>query len=86
MDMAADFTMGICVEVVATVGVGTVWVKFTGAIGVGVVGMGWAITLTLYFLFAGTLILLFFSDILGPGALLVTELVFWGGALVCGCD
>ena len=47
MDVAADFTMGIWVETVATVGVHVV--EFTGAVGVGVVSMGWAITLTLYF-------------------------------------
>ena len=31
MDMAADFTMGVWVEVVATVAIGTFWVEFTGA-------------------------------------------------------
>ena len=36
--MAADFTMGVRVEAVATVGVGEV--EFTGAVGVRVVGMG----------------------------------------------
>ena len=41
MDLAADFTTGLWVEVLATVGVGTVGVKFTGAFGIGVVGMGW---------------------------------------------
>ena len=77
MDMVADFTMGIWVEVVATMGeVGTVGIKFTGAVDIGVEGMGWAITLTLYFLFAGTLVLLFLSAILGPGALLVNGLLF----------
>ena len=77
MDAVADFTMGIWVEVVATVGIGTVGVEFTYAVGIGVVGMGWAITLTLYLLLAGTLVLLFFcSDILGTGAFLVMELLF----------
>ena len=66
METATDFTVDIWVEVVATVEVGIVGVEFTGAVRVGVVGMGWAITLTLYLLFAGTLVLLFFSFILGP--------------------
>ena len=71
MDAAADFVMGIWVEVVATVGVGTVGVKFTGTVDIGVVGIGWAITLTLYLVLAETLVLLFFSFILGAGAFLV---------------
>ena len=53
---------------------------------IGVVGKGWTITLTLYLLFAGTLVLLFFSAILGPGVFLVMELLFWEGVLVGGCD
>ena len=36
MVMVADFTTGIWVEVVATVGIGTVWVEFTGTAGGGV--------------------------------------------------
>ena len=80
------FTMGIWVEVVATVGVGTVGVKFTGTVGVGVVGMGWAITLTLYLPFAGVLVLLFISAILGPGVILAKGLLLWEEALVLGCD
>ena len=40
MDAAADFTMGIMVEVVATVGVGTFGVEFTGVVGIGMVGIG----------------------------------------------
>ena len=86
MDMAADINMGIWVEVVATVGVGTVGVEFTGAVGVGVVGMDWAITLTLYLLLVSTLVLLFLSFILGPGALLVMGLLLWGGVLMLGCS
>ena len=86
MDMAKDFTMGIWVEVVATVGVGTVGVEFTGTVGIGVAGMGWAITLTLYLLLAGTLVLLFFSFMLGPGAFLVMGLLFWRWALVLDCN
>ena len=81
-----DLTMGIWVEAVATVGVGTVGVKFTETVAIGVVVMGWAITFTLYLLLVGTLVLLFFcSDILGPGAFLVMGLLFWGGVLVLGC-
>ena len=85
MDAATDFTIGIWVEIVAIMGVGTIGVKFTGAVGVAVVGMGWAIILTLYLLLAGTLVLLLFSFILGPGAFLVMGLLFLGGALVFGC-
>ena len=85
MDVAADFIMDIWVDIVATVGVGTVGIKFTGAVGVGVVSMGWSITLTLYLLLVSTLVLLFFSFILGPGAFLVMGLLFWGGALVISC-
>ena len=78
------------VEVVATVGISTVGVKFTGEVSIGVVGIDWAVILTLYLLLVGTLVLLFFcSDILGPGAFLV-GLLFWGGlvwegVLVLGC-
>ena len=86
MDMAADFIMGIWVEVVATVGLGTVGVEFTGVIGVGVVGMTWAITLTLYLLFTGALVLLILSAILGPGVFLVNGLLLCEGALLFGCD
>ena len=85
MDEAVDFTMGIWVEVVATVEIGTVGVKSTGVVGIGVVGKGWAITLTLYILLVGTLVLLFFcSDILDPGAFLVMGFLFWGEVLVLG--
>ena len=52
-------------EVLATIGEGTV--EFTSAVGVGVVGMGWAITLTLYLLLTTQ----FFS-------FLVIHLGFWG--------
>ena len=86
MDVAADFTTGIWMQVVATVGVDIVGVKFTGAVGVGVVGMGWEITLSLYLLLAGILVLLFFSFTSDPGVFLVTGLLFWGGVLVHGCD
>ena len=81
MDVAADLTRGVRVVAVevATVGVGTVGIEFTHTVRVGVVGMGWAITLTLYLLFTGTLVLLFFSATLGPGVLLFKELLFWEG-------
>ena len=85
MDVATDFTMGVWVDAVevTTVGVG---IGFISAVGVGVVGKGWAITLTLYLLFTGALVLIFFSAILGPGVFLVTDLLFWEGVLVHGCD
>ena len=85
MDVAADFTMGIWVVVVevATVGVGTGGgIGFTGK--VGVVGKGWAITLTLYLLFTGALALLFFSAFLGTSVILVEELLR-ERVLVNGC-
>ena len=87
MDVAADFTMGALVHAVevATVGVHTFGIEFIGADIVGVVGMAWAITLTLYLLFTGALVL-FFSAILGLGIFLVKELMFWEGALVHGCS
>ena len=76
--MAADFTMDIWVIAVevATVGEGTVGIKFIGA--VWVVGKGWVITLTLYLLFTCALALLFFSTFLGNKASLVEELLCAG--------
>ena len=65
MDVAADFTMGIWVVTVemATVGVGTEgWIGFMGR--VGVAGIGWVISLTLYLLFTCVLPLLLFSTFL----------------------
>ena len=85
MDVADDFTMGLWMDAVEVATVG-VRIGFMGAAGVGVVGKGWAITLTLYLLFAGALVLFFFSAILDPGDFLVKELLFWEGVLVCGCD
>ena len=64
MDVAADSTMGIWVVTVevTTFGVGTAGgIGFMDEIEVGVVGKGWAITLTLYLLFTSALALLFFS-------------------------
>ena len=63
MDTAAHFAMGVWVEVVATVGVGTVGIEFTEVAGIGVVGMGCAIILTLYFLLVCTLVLLLFRHL-----------------------
>ena len=80
MDSAAYLTNDIWVEAVVTVGLGVV--EFTGPVGVGVVGIGWARTLTLYLLLASTDFLLL--SFLGPGTFLVMEL-FWGGVLVLGC-
>ena len=83
MDVAPGFAMGIWVDAldVDAVGVG---IGFTGTDIVEVVGKGWVITLTLYLHFAGTLVLLFFSVILGSGAFLFNGLLFWEGVLVCG--
>ena len=82
MDSAVDLATGVWVEVVATVGVGAI--EFTGVVGVGLVGMDWASTLTLYLLL-GSMVLLLLLLVLGPGAFLVTGLVFRGWALVLGC-
>ena len=85
MNVAADFTMGIWVDALdmAAVGVG---IGFTGADVVGLVCKSWLITITLYLLFTGALVLLFFSVILGPGTNLFNRFVFGGEVLVCGCD
>ena len=72
MYVAGDFTMGIWVVAidVATVGVGTAGgIGFTGK--VGVVGKGWAITLTLYLLFTDDLVLLFFFAFLSTRVFLL---------------
>ena len=77
MDVAVDFVTGVWVEVVATVGVGTV--EFTGVVGVVVVGTGWARTLTLYPLLA-IMGLFLLSLAFGPGAFLIMGLVLhWVG-------
>ena len=59
-------------------------IGFVGKVEVGVVGKGWAITLTLYLLFTGALVL-FFSAFLGTRVFLIKELL-WEGVLVCNCD
>ena len=64
-----DLTTGIWVEVVATVGVGVV--------GVVVVGVNWAITLTLYHPLVSTVLLLL-SFVWGPGAFLIIGLLILG--------
>ena len=66
MDVAGDFTMDVWVDVLDVVDAG-VGIEFTGADVVGVVGKGWAITITLYLVFTGTLVLLFISIILVLG-------------------
>ena len=59
---------GLWVETVATVGVGAV--EFTGVAGVWVVGMGWVITLTLYFPSASMVLHFFFF--------FFSQFGFWG--------
>ena len=81
MNVVADFTMDVWVETVATMGV--VAVEFIGAVGVWVVGMDWAITLTLYFLLV-SMVFILLSLNLGFGAFVVIGLIFWRGALVLG--
>ena len=74
-----DLTVGICVvwvEVVATMGEGAV--KVTGVVIVGVLGIGWAISLTLYLLLASTLVFLF-------SFFLVVAVTLCGGPLLLGC-
>ena len=60
IDVAADFATGIWVVavVLTTLGLGS-------AGGVGLVGIGWAITLTLNLLFTGALALFFLLCLLG---------------------
>ena len=83
--MAADFTTGIWVGAVevSIVGVGTAGrIGFTGE--VGVEGIGWVITLTLYLLFTSALALLFFSSFMVTKVFLVNEFLSWEGVLVHG--
>ena len=76
MNVAADLVTGLWVVAVELVAVG---VGSTGRIGftgkVGLMGIGWAITLILNLLFTGTLVLLFCSAFLGVGAFLGEESV-----------
>ena len=75
MDVAADLVTGVWVEILATMGVGAV--EFTGA--VGVVGIGWASTLTLYLVLL-SMVLFLLSLAFGPGAFLIMGLVLgWVG-------
>ena len=87
MDVAPDVTTGIWV---VAVGMATVEVGSAGRIGftgeVGLAGIGWVITLTLYLLFPGALALLSLSAFLGTMVFLVKEFPSWEGVLVCGCD
>ena len=71
IDSAVDLTIGVCVLTVATVG--------AGAVEVGVEGVGWVSTLTLYFLLA-IIVFLLLSFTLGAGDFLTLELVLgWAG-------
>ena len=73
--VAAAFATGIWVAAmeVTTVGAGSVCrVGFIGK--VGLVGIGWAITLTLNLLFTGTLGLFFFSAFLHVGSFWVKNI------------
>ena len=75
LDLVVDLVTGVCVEVLATVGAGAV--DFTGV--VGVVGTGWASTLTLYFLLV-SMVFFLLSLVLGPRAFLIMGLVLgWVG-------
>ena len=76
-----DFTIGVCVLTVATMGVGVVEV--------GVEGVVWVTTLTLYLLLA-IMVFLFLSGtyVLGPGDFLTLGLLLgWAGHgwFCCGC-
>ena len=71
--VAVDLVTGVWVEVVATVGV--------GAVGVGMEGIDWVSTLTLYLLLV-SIVLLLLSLALSPWAFVVMGLLFQGGALV----
>ena len=76
IDAAADLTTGVWVEAVATVGL--------GAVGIVVIGTGWARTLTLYPLLV-SMVLFLLSLALCPGTFLAIGLEFWVWALVFGC-
>ena len=73
MDVAVDLVNGVWVEVVATVG--------AGAVEVGVEGVDWVSTLTLYLLLViMVLFLLSRTFVSGLGAFLTMGLVFgWAG-------
>ena len=80
MDVAVDLVTGIWDEVVAIVG--AVTVEFVGAI--GVVGTGWASTLTLYFLLV-SMVFFLLSLALDPGAFLIMGLVLGWVVLGWAC-
>ena len=82
MNVVMDLVTGVWVEVVATMEAGAV--EFTGA--VGMLGAGWASTLTLYFLLV-SMVFFLLSLALGPGAFLIKGLVLgWVGLswVCCG--
>ena len=66
IDSAVDLTTGVWVLTVVTVR--------AGAVEVGVEGIGWVSTLTLYLLLA-SMVLFFLSFAFGPGAFLIIGLV-----------
>ena len=72
-----DLAVGVWVLTVATVGV--------GAVEVGVEGVGWVSTLTLYLLLAIMVLLLSGTFVLGPGDFLTMGLVLgWAGLVADG--
>ena len=78
-DSAVDLTIAVCVLTVTTV--------VAGAVAVGVEGIGWVITLTLYLLLAIMFFLLLsVTFILGPGDFLALGFVLgWAGLSWFGC-
>ena len=86
IDVAVDLVTGIWVQLVATVGIGAA--EFTGAVGVVIVGTGWARTLTMYPLLVITVLFLL-SLGFGAGAFQTMGLVLgWVGHgwVCCGWD
>ena len=73
IDSAVDLTIGVCVLTVTTMG--------AGAVEVGVEGVGWVSTLTLYLLLAiMVFLLLSVTFVLGPGDFLTLGFVLcWAG-------
>ena len=87
MTVVDGFATGIWATV--TIVVTTVGVRSVDKVGFmgkeGLVGMGCAITLTLNFVFTGTLDLFFFSAFLGTRVFHVKEFLSGEELLVCGC-
>ena len=76
IDSAVDLTIGVCVLTVATMG--------AGAVEVGVEGVGWVSTLTLYLLLA-IIIFLHLLLMLGARDFLTLGLVLGLASLCCFC-